>query len=419
MKILIAEDDDVSRRLLKTYLERWGHEVTEATNGAQALDLIGANDFPIIIADWIMPEVDGLELIRRIRARKTAYYVYIILLTAKTLKQEIVAGIEAGADDFISKPFDRDELRVRVLAGERVLRLERDLARQNQELRDAQAALVQSEKFASIGQLALGVAHELQGPVEEFSNALYHLRGTLLEKEDTAPPADAMSMEPALPKPRGDDQLSLPSLDPATADGSIARGEAGEDGDVFADFGRCVESVEQVRELVRSLRDFARNDEFLMKEVSIPAAIKDVAQMLRSEMAKKGMRLDLHVSPSPPVMGNAGKLKKVIMGVLKNAIEASETGGRIDVRASGCEGGTVTIDISDEGPGIGAEAARHLFEPFFTTKHGAGHAGLGLSISRSIVGEHGGSLEYMQGAARGATFRITLPCAESAGKPEA
>jgi len=107
------------------------------------------------------------------------------------------------------------------------------------------------------------------------------------------------------------------------------------------------------------------------------------------------------------------------MGVLKNAIEASETGGRIDVRASGCEGGTVTIDISDEGPGIGAEAARHLFEPFFTTKHGAGHAGLGLSISRSIVGEHGGSLEYMQGAARGATFRITLPCAESAGKPEA
>jgi len=410
MKILIAEDDDVSRRLLNTYLRRWGYDVAEATDGAQALGLIARDDYPIVIADWIMPEVDGLELIRRIRARKMAYYVYIILLTAKTLKQDIVAGIEAGADDYISKPFDRDELRVRVLAGERVLRLERDLARHNEELRDAQAALVQSEKFASIGQLALGVANELQGPVEEFSNALYRMRGTLLEKEDTAPPADAMSMEPALPKPRGDDQLSLPPLDPATAGGAIAPGIAAGEGDVFADFAGCVESVEQVRELVRNLREFARSDEFLMKEVSIPAAIKDVAKMLKSELGKKQLRLDLQVASSPPVTGNAGKLKKVLMSVLWNAIEASENGGRIEVRASGCEGGNVTIDIADEGPGVPAEAARHLFEPFFTTKHSAGHAGLGLSMSRSIVREHGGSLEYVEGAARGATFRITLPC---------
>src|SRR5262249_49453721 len=129
---------------------------------------------------WMMPEMDGVELIRRIRAAERPGYVYVILLTAKSQKEDLVDGMEAGADDFVAKPFDRDELRVRLREGERILQLERTLAGQNRALREAQAALVQSEKRASLGQLAAGVAHEINNPIAYVSNNLAVLQRDVL-----------------------------------------------------------------------------------------------------------------------------------------------------------------------------------------------------------------------------------------------
>jgi two-component system NtrC family sensor kinase len=124
MKVLIAEDEAISRRLLQSYLEKWGHEVVVARDGAEAWKLFEASEFPLVITDWMMPEMDGVELIRRIRATQRPGYVYTILLTAKSQKEDIVEGMEAGADDFVTKPFDRDELRVRLRAGQRIIELE-------------------------------------------------------------------------------------------------------------------------------------------------------------------------------------------------------------------------------------------------------------------------------------------------------
>lgn len=131
MKVLLAEDERVSRNMLRRDLEKWGHEVITAENGLQAWDKFQSEEFAIVISDWMMPEMDGLELVRRIREAKGDRYVFIILLTAKNAKDDIVAGMEAGADDFLSKPFDRNELRVRLNAGERIIQLERNLADQN------------------------------------------------------------------------------------------------------------------------------------------------------------------------------------------------------------------------------------------------------------------------------------------------
>src|SRR5687768_12733505 len=121
MHVLIADDEAVSRKLLERYLEKWGHQVTVACDGQEAWTLFQQGDYPIVVTDWMMPQMDGVELIRRIRASEHADYVYTILLTARSHKEDLVEGMEAGADDFVTKPFDRDELRVRLREGERIV----------------------------------------------------------------------------------------------------------------------------------------------------------------------------------------------------------------------------------------------------------------------------------------------------------
>lgn len=127
MKVLVADDDSVSRKLLQSYLQKWGCEVSVARDGAEAWSCFEREEFSLVITDWVMPELDGVELVRRIRSVPRPGYVYVILLTAKGEKEDLVEAMEAGADDFLTKPFDRDELRVRLRAGERIAGLEQQL----------------------------------------------------------------------------------------------------------------------------------------------------------------------------------------------------------------------------------------------------------------------------------------------------
>lgn len=137
MRILIADDERVIRMMLKHALEQWGHEVVIANNGAEAWERFQQSQFSIVISDWVMPVMDGVELVRRIRTSPTREYVFVILLTAKRDTEDIVMGMDAGADDFLSKPFDLRELRVRLCAGERIVSLERSLAERNELLEKA------------------------------------------------------------------------------------------------------------------------------------------------------------------------------------------------------------------------------------------------------------------------------------------
>jgi phosphoserine phosphatase RsbU/P len=124
VRILIADDDRTSTMMLGRTLEKWGFEVIVAHDGAAAWTfVIGAEPPALVIADWMMPVVDGIELCRRIRATALPSPIYVILLTARTSRQDLVAGLEAGADDYLTKPFDPDELRARIHVGQRTLDL--------------------------------------------------------------------------------------------------------------------------------------------------------------------------------------------------------------------------------------------------------------------------------------------------------
>jgi sigma-B regulation protein RsbU (phosphoserine phosphatase) len=141
MQILIAEDERITRRNLQRQLGTWGHDGVAAAVGAQAWALLQQHDIGLVITDWVMPEVDGVELVRMIRARQDTRYVYVILLTSKVEKNDIVEAMDAGADDFLSKPFDRNELHARLRAGIRVIELEQDLEQRNRELGAAHASM--------------------------------------------------------------------------------------------------------------------------------------------------------------------------------------------------------------------------------------------------------------------------------------
>ncbi len=127
MRVLVAEDDALARRVLTSVLEGLGHEVTATPDGREGWGAFEQRSFPVVISDWVMPDLDGLELCRRIRRADRTKYTYVILLTSLAGKGHYLEGMEAGADDFLTKPLDPDELRVRLRVAERIVGLQAEV----------------------------------------------------------------------------------------------------------------------------------------------------------------------------------------------------------------------------------------------------------------------------------------------------
>jgi diguanylate cyclase (GGDEF)-like protein len=146
VKVLIAEDDAVSRLMLRRAVEQLGHEVLVATDGTDAWELYRQHTVDVIVSDWLMPGMDGLDLCRRVRASQRETYTYFMLLTSLEGKQHFMQGMQAGADDYLTKPLDREELQVRLQVASRVTSLHHQLAEKTRELEAANHALAESAR---------------------------------------------------------------------------------------------------------------------------------------------------------------------------------------------------------------------------------------------------------------------------------
>lgn len=146
MKVVIAEDDAVSRLMLRRSIEQLGHEVLVATDGTDAWALYCRHEVDVIVSDWLMPGMDGLDLCRRVRASQRETYTYFMLLTSLEGKQHFMQGMQAGADDYLTKPLDREELQVRLQVASRVTSLHHQLAEKTRELERANHALAESAR---------------------------------------------------------------------------------------------------------------------------------------------------------------------------------------------------------------------------------------------------------------------------------
>ncbi len=180
MKILIAEDETVSRLMLQSVLTRWGYEVVVAQNGIEAWQQLQTDTtLRLAVLDWMMPGMDGIDVCRKVRQGQHERYIYIILLTARDAKEDLVEALEAGADDYVTKPFNREELRSRLRVGERVLALEQALA---QKVRDLEEALAHVKRLQGLLPICMhcksirddaNTWHKLEAYIEEHAEVMF------------------------------------------------------------------------------------------------------------------------------------------------------------------------------------------------------------------------------------------------------
>jgi signal transduction histidine kinase len=400
MKILVADDSEPERRLLARLLRKWDYEAVLATNGAEALQMFQAGAYRLVLTDWMMPEMSGIELIQQIRKLDLVGYVYLVILTGRNQKEDLVEAMEAGADDFVTKPVHPGELRARVRHGERIVRLERRLAEQNRELRETQAALVQSEKLASLGQMAAGMAHEINNPIAFVANNLAVLK------------RDVSSVLAVLDAYR-ESQSELAGATPQLTARAIER-EAACDlewirANVTQLFDRSQAGLDRVRQIVNNLRDFARLDEADFDALDVNAALRATASLLHHEFEQKRLALRTDFDSLSTVLCHPGKIHQVFHSLLLNAIQASHSGGVIALRTT-AENHMVVIEVEDHGCGIEPVNMPRIFEPFFTTKPVGSGSGLALAACYGIVRDHGGTIGVESEVGRGTLFRVRLPC---------
>ncbi|MCP3898200.1 MAG: response regulator [Desulfobacteraceae bacterium] len=156
MKILIAEDELITRRILESTLIKWGYDVISVTNGNDAIEILLGNDAPkLTLLDWVMPDKNGIEVCQAIRQKSTGAPPYIILLTSKSDTEDITKGLDSGADDYMVKPYDNNELKARINVGQRMIEL--------------QSALTEKEKFQGVLEMAGAVCHEFNQPLMSIS----------------------------------------------------------------------------------------------------------------------------------------------------------------------------------------------------------------------------------------------------------
>lgn len=410
-EVLIAEDNPDMRTLLSMLIGK-EFRVRLTKNGREALESVRSLMPDLILSDVMMPEMSGIELCRAVKADREMSSVPFVLVTSKAEREMKIEGLEMGADDYVTKPFHPRELLARVRSLVRVASLQRQLAARNisleealRGLKQAEVQLVQSERLAAVGEVAAGIAHEINNPVNFSLNAARAVQSSVRE----------------ICVLLGGDHGGLPgSGESKCGFEKLERGTKSLDRDTLSEMSEelielsdiIIDGLARTTVLVGDLREFAAPGQSAAMSTAVDVAkgLRSTIALLKHLIEDAGVSCELQIEGNLPlIVANPGSLNQVFLNLIKNAAESySGQAGVVRVSARR-ESSSLVIEIADSGTGIAPEHKLRLFEPFFTTKEVGLGTGLGLSISRQIVLAHGGTLEVWSEVGQGTIFTIRLP----------
>ncbi|MFN3361948.1 MAG: response regulator [Pseudanabaenaceae cyanobacterium] len=442
--ILIVDDNPTNLNVLSDVLDEAGFEVRVAQNGKIALERAAYDPPDLILLDVMMPGLNGFETCERLKADPQTAEIPVIFMTALSETVDKVRGLALGAVDYVTKPFQQEEVIARVRTHLQISRLNKSLAQQNlqlkaeiqarmkaeaelkeladnleklvekrtKELKDAlhnleqtQLQLIQQEKMASLGQLVAGVAHEINNPVNFIATNLEPAKEYVAELTRLLRLFMTHYPDPVVEVA---EVLQFIDLD-----------------FIITDLHKIMESFQvganMLTNISRSLRTFSRSDSTTPVPANIHDGIDSTLLVLGHRFKPRNKRPEIKVVKKygdlPLVKCYLGQLNQVFINILANAVDAFDeyfqNGGDRSPQIVICtraEGDKVCIHIRDNGPGMPDQVRERIFEPAFTTKPVGKGTGLGLSISRKIIEEqHQGQITCTSVEGEGTEFTITIP----------
>jgi len=372
MKTLIADDDSTTRLMLRGVLSRWGYEVVEAKDGAEAWDhFLGPAPASLAIVDWTMLGVNGPDLCQRLKGRAQKPGPYVILLTARSHWKDVVQGLEAGADDYVAKPYQVEELKARLSVGRRIVHLQQELLILNGRLEER--VKERTERIQTIleqdQELIAQLGHDLRTPL----TPLMALLPTMLADERD---------------PERREWLEL-----------------------------CVAQATHLKRLATRVSDLGRLESSDAALSLLPIRLLPVVEAAAEHFGAvgptgvEGRRATVDVSPTQKVYGDVVWLERVFEDLLDNAFRFSPTGKPVTVTAE-CREQEVVVTVADQGKGLVPEQLGRVFDPFYMgdqARTDRNRSGLGLAICRRVIQRHGGRIwAESGGVGHGTRIRFSL-----------
>lgn len=410
--ILLVDDAELNRQLVRHILADTYPVIFEASNGNECLEILEKESIDLVLLDLNMPEKSGYDVLVELKEQNRSRNPAIIVVSAESDPISISRTFQLGAADYVTTPFNRDELLARVRTHlalhnreqyleERVTERTAELVESNRLLKDTHSQLLQAEKMASLGQLAAGVAHEINNPVGYISSNIGMLKDycddimSLLELYEKA--------ESAIGNTDLREQIEMCkskiNLDFLREDMAHLLGES-------------TQGVKRVTRIVADLKGFSHPEQQEWQEADLQEIVDSALNIVHGELKYKARIVKEYHNP-PKVECIAPQINQVLLNLLVNAGQAIEENGTITI-TTGIDdkhpaGERAYVSIHDTGSGMTQDIQKKIFDPFFTSKPVGQGTGLGLSVSYGIMQNHRGEIRVDSSPGEGSCFTISLP----------